>query len=298
MVNNKEDSIMPPFSRLIRFLSKDGRVYYGEPFLPPATTDISRATSARLITGDIFTSPTLTTHILPISRLLSPLSPTDVKSIRCLGLNYAKHATEANMPIPRYPILFYKPPASLAGPGDDIPVPIMAQECAGIDYECELVIVIGKQCRDVSEEDALDYVLGYTVGNDVSHREWQLKRGGGQWAIGKGFDGWAPIGPGIVTTAVLRDAAGLKIQTKLNGEVVQKSSTADMIFDVRRTVSWLSRGCTLGPGDLIFTGTPSGVGMGRNPPLWLKNGDKVEVSLEGVGTCENRVIFEEHSAKL
>ncbi|KKZ64724.1 hypothetical protein EMCG_09396 [[Emmonsia] crescens] len=289
---------MPPFSRLIRFLSKDGRIYYGDPLLAAHATDISHATTARLITGDIFHSPTLTSTTKPISRLLSPLAQKDISSIRCLGLNYAQHAAEANMPVPKYPILFYKPPAALAGPGDDIPIPGIAQECPGVDYECELVIVMGKQCRDVPEEEALEYVLGYTVGNDVSHREWQLKRGGGQWGIGKGFDGWAPVGPGIVTTKVLGDAGDLGIETRLNGVVVQRSSTRDMIFGVRRTVAWLSRGCTLGPGDLIFTGTPQGVGMGRNPPLWLKHGDKVEVSLEGVGTCENRVVFENHSAKL
>lgn len=159
------------------------------------------------------------------------------------------------MPIPQYPVLFYKPPAALAGPVDDIPIPRIAQECPGVDYECELVIVMGKKCRDVSEKEALEYVLGYAVGNDVSHRGWQLKRGGGQWGIGKGFDGWAPFGPGIVTTEVLGDARDLGIGTKLNGMVVQKSSTRDLIFGVKSAVAWLSRGCTLAPGDLIFTGT-------------------------------------------
>ncbi|PGG96636.1 hypothetical protein AJ79_09509 [Helicocarpus griseus UAMH5409] len=289
---------MPPFRRLIRFLSKDNLPHYGDPLLPPHTTDIRAATSARLITGDIHRSPTLTNTILPITRLLSPLAPNDVRSVRGLGLNYAQHAAESKMPVPAYPILFYKPTTALGGPGDDIPVPAIAQEVEGVDYECELVIVIGKECRDVIEEEALDYVLGYSVGNDVSHREWQLKRGGGQWGLGKGFDGWAPYGPGIVTKEVLGDAGKLVIETKLNGETVQRSSTADMIFGVRRTVSWLSRGTTLKAGDLIFTGTPQGVGMGRNPPLWLKHGDKVEVSLEGVGTCENKVIFENKSAKL
>ncbi|EGC42514.1 fumarylacetoacetate hydrolase [Histoplasma capsulatum var. duboisii H88] len=289
---------MPPFSRLIRFLSQDGRIYYGDPLLPANTTDISQATTARLISGDIFRSPVLTGTTKPISRLLSPLAQNDISSIRCLGLNYAQHAAEASMPIPQYPVLFYKPPAALAGPADDIPIPRIAQECPGVDYECELVIVMGKKCRDVSEKEALEYVLGYAVGNDVSHRGWQLKRGGGQWGIGKGFDGWAPFGPGIVTTEVLGDARDLGIGTKLNGVVVQKSSTRDLIFGVKSAVSWLSKGCTLGPGDLIFTGTPQGVGMGRNPPLWLKHGDMVEVSLEGVGTCQNRVVFEGHTARL
>ncbi|KAK2750256.1 hypothetical protein FQN55_002401 [Onygenales sp. PD_40] len=289
---------MPAFTRLIRFLAKDGRTYYGDAILPPGTTDISKSTHARLITGDIFGTHALTAHTLPISRLLSPLSRTDLKTVRCLGLNYAQHAAESNLPIPTYPVLFFKPPTAIGGPTDPIPIPPIAQEADGVDYECELVIVIGKEARDVSEADALEYVLGYAVGNDVSHREWQLKRGAGQWGLGKGFDGWAPFGPGIVSTELLGDAGKLAIETRLNGEVVQRSSTEDMIFGVRRTVAFLSRGTTLVPGDVIFTGTPQGVGMGRTPPLWLKNGDKVQVSLEGVGTCENKVVFLNRAAKL
>lgn len=125
------------------------------------------------------------------------------------------------MPQPKYPVLFYKPATSLSGPGDAIPVPQIAQEGSGLDYECELIIVIGKRCSDVSESDALDCVLGYSIGNDVSHREWQLKWGGGQWSHGKGFDGWAPYGPGIVSPDVLKDAHNLKIWTKLNGKTMQ-----------------------------------------------------------------------------
>lgn len=131
----------------------------------------------------------------------------------------------------------------------------MAQEAPGLDYECELVVVIGKQARDVSESKALDYVLGYSIGNDVSHREWQLKRGGGQWALGKGFDGWAPYGPGIVRKDLIGDPQGLHIWTKVNGREVQRSETRDMIFGVAKTIAFLSRGTTLLPGDLIFTGT-------------------------------------------
>ncbi|KAK2812369.1 hypothetical protein FQN50_001368 [Emmonsiellopsis sp. PD_5] len=289
---------MPAFTRLIRFLAKDGRTYYGDAILPHGTTDISKSTHARLITGDIFGAHTLTNHTLPISRLLSPLARSDLKTVRCLGLNYAQHALESKMPIPKYPVLFFKPLTAIGGPTDDIPVPAIAQEVEGVDYECELVIVIGKEARDVDEAEALEYVLGYAVGNDVSHREWQLKRGAGQWGLGKGFDGWAPFGPGIVSTKLLGDAGGLAIETRVNGEVVQRSSTADMIFDVRRTVAFLSRGTTLVPGDVIFTGTPQGVGMGRTPQVWLKNGDKVQVSLEGVGTCENKVVFLNRAAKL
>ncbi|ESA43763.1 fumarylacetoacetate hydrolase, variant [Neurospora crassa OR74A] len=196
------------------------------------------------------------------------------------------------MPIPTFPVLFYKPVTSLSGPTDPIPISRMAQEGEGLDYECELVAIIGKRCRDVSEDQALDYVLGYAVGNDVSHRDWQIKRGGGQWSLGKGFDGWAPFGPGIVSKDLIKDPQTLKISTKLNGKTVQESSTADMIFSVKKTIAFLSRGTTLLPGDVIWTGTPQGVGMGRKPQLWLKNGDVVEVELEKVGTCKNKVEFE------
>lgn len=143
----------------------------------------------------------------------------------------------------------------MSGPYDAIPVPPIALEAEGLDFECELVAVIGREAREVSESSALDYVVGYCVGNDVSHREWQLKRSGGQWSTGKGFDGWAPIGPGIVSSKVITDPQNLKIWTKVNGTTVQESNTADMIFSVAKTIAFLSRGTTLLPGDLIFTGT-------------------------------------------
>ena len=159
------------------------------------------------------------------------------------------------MPLPKYPILFYKPVTSLTGPHAPIPVPHLAQEAPGLDYECELVAIIGRAAFNVPVSSALDYVLGYSVGNDVSHREWQLKRGGGQWALGKGFDGWAPYGPGIVTRELVKDPQALRISTKVNGKLVQESGTEDMIFGVKETIAFLSQGTTLLPGDLIFTGT-------------------------------------------
>lgn len=289
---------MPAFSRLVRFLAKDGRVYYGDALLPAGETNIAKARRARIVTGDIFGKHEVTDQVADVRLLLAPLAPEDVKTVRCLGLNYEKHAIESNLPIPKYPVLFYKPLTSLAGPSDPIPVHHMAQEGEGLDYECELVAVIGKKCADVPESEALKYVLGYAIGNDVSHRDWQIQRGGGQWSLGKGFDGWAPYGPGIVSSELIKDPQTLNISTKLNGKTVQESNTADMIFSVKKTIAFLSRGTTLLPGDLIFTGTPSGVGMGRNPKLWLKDGDVVEVSLEQVGTCTNTVEFAKDTAKL
>ena len=202
------------------------------------------------------------------------------------------------MPLPKYPVLFYKPVTSVTGPFDPIPIPLPAQEVEGVDYECELVAVIGKEAREVPESKALEYVLGYAVGNDVSHREWQLQRGGSQWSLGKGFDGWAPMGPGIVSSKIIKDPQTLRILTKVNGETVQESNTKDMIFGVAKTISFLSQGTTLLPGDLILTGTPEGVGMGRTPKLWLKHGDIVEVSLEGVGSCVNPVEHVKSKPKL
>ncbi|KAJ0420699.1 hypothetical protein BJY00DRAFT_134379 [Aspergillus carlsbadensis] len=289
---------MPAFSRLIRFLAKDGHVYYGDATLPAGVSDIARATKARVIEGDIFGQHRVTDQVAEVKLLLAPLARKDIRTVRCLGLNYEQHAKESNLPIPKYPVLFYKPVTSIAGPSDDIPVSPLAQEGEGLDYECELVIVIGKEAKEVPESKALDYVLGYSVGNDVSHRDWQLKRGGGQWGLGKGFDGWAPFGPGIVSSELIRDPNVLRISTKLNGQEVQSSSTKDMIFHVAQTVAFLSQGTTLLPGDLIFTGTPQGVGMGRKPALWLRDGDKVEVSLEGVGSCVNKVVFDKPFPKL
>lgn len=239
----------------MRFLGRDGRTYYGDAVLPDGVSDVSKATSARVIQGDIFGAHHVTDNVADIRQLLSPLAPRDVGTVRCLGLNYADHARESKMPAPKFPVLFYKPMTSLAGPLDSIPIPDMAQEGAGLDYECELVIVIGKQCTNVSENDALDYVLGYSVGNDVSHRDWQIKHGGGQWSLGKSFDGWAPFGPGIVSSAQIGDPQSLKIWTKLNGDTLQDGDTANMIFSVKNSISFLSRGVTLMPGDVIFTGT-------------------------------------------
>ena len=155
--------------------------------------------------------------------------------------------------MPKVPEVFFKPSECVNDPCGAITVPATAP--SALDAEVELALVIGKDCKNADETTALDYVLGYAVGNDVSHRDWQIKRGGGQWALGKSFDGWAPFGPGITTTNIIRDPNALMISTKLNGQTVQYSSTKDMIFHVAQTVSFLSQGTTLLPGDLIFTGT-------------------------------------------
>lgn len=207
--------------RLVRFIAEDGLTYYGDAILPTGETNISGARKARVIDGDIFGSHAVTDRVLNIRELVMPLSPTEVGTVRCVGLNYGSHAAEAKMSIPKYPLLFYKPRTSLGGPGDKIRIPHMAQEGPSVDYECELVVVIGKKCRDATEANALDHVLGYAVGNDVTQREWQLQWGEGQWSHGKGFDTWGPIGPGIVTTQVITNPQNLKIWTRVNGELLQ-----------------------------------------------------------------------------
>ncbi|KAI6085444.1 hypothetical protein F4821DRAFT_240633 [Hypoxylon rubiginosum] len=290
---------MSSFSRLVRFLAKNGKTYYGDAILPEGVTDIAKTKQARVIKGDIFGKYEVTDQVADVRLLLAPLALEDVKTVRCLGLNYALHAKEAGLPLPKWPVLFYKPVTSLSGPTDPIPVHPIAQESLGLDYEVELVFVIGKEARDVPESKALDYVFGYAVGNDVSHRDWQVARGGSQWSMGKGFDGWAPWGPGIVSTSVIKDPQTLQITTRVNGKVVQDSNTSDQIFNVKQTIAFLSRGHTLLPGDLIWTGTPSGVGFGRKPQVWLEDGDICEVEIEGVGIVSNKVEFtKEDTAKL
>ncbi|KAL1304770.1 hypothetical protein AAFC00_003706 [Neodothiora populina] len=288
---------MSSFSRLVRFLAKDGRIYYGDAILPSGAHDLTNVAKAKVIQGSPWGRYEVTDQVAEVRTLLAPLAREDVQTVRCLGLNYEQHARESNMPIPQNPILFYKPSTAITGPFDPIPVPAVAQEHEGLDYECELVAVIGKEGSNIPESEALSYVAGYCVANDVSHRHLQLKRGG-QWSFGKCFDGWAPLGPGIVSSKIIKDPQNLRISTKVNGKTVQDSNTKDMIFGVAKTIAVLSEGTTLLPGDLILTGTPQGVGMGMKPQVWLKDGDVVEVNLEGVGSCINKVEHQKNKARL
>jgi len=219
------------------------------------------------------------------------LAPVDPPAIFCTGLNYRRHAEETGLRIPRWPILFMKSPASVQNPGGliEIPVHLRSDE---VDYEGELAIVIGRRAKNVRREEALDYVLGYTCANDVSARDWQIKSGGSQWCRGKTFDTFAPLGPCLVTPDEIPNPNALAIRTVLNGEVVQESHTADMIFDVPALIEFFSGSTTLLPGTVILTGTPSGVGLARKPQLWLKPGDSVSVEIEGIGCLTNPVGLE------
>lgn len=240
------------------------------------------ANEFEIINGDIFGEFELSGRKIASSdcELLAPVEP---KQIIAIGLNYKKHADECGMKYPEAPVVFIKANSSLAGPGDNIVLPQMAPD--EVDFEAELTIVIGKTAKNITQEQADDYILGYTCGNDVSARDCQLRLDV-QWARGKSFDTFAPIGPWITTGL---DGDNLNISLTLNGRKVQDSNTSDLLFGCRYLVSYLSRCMTLAPGTVIMTGTPSGVGMGRTPKLFLKEGDNVSVEIEGIGTLQNTV---------
>lgn len=244
--------------------------------------------SARRIEGDLLGTYRVTDDVAPIDRLLCPLVPTD---ILCIGLNYRAHAAETNSTVPPNPMLFIKASNTLCDPGGEIVLP---GNSGTVDFEAELCVVIGRTARHVSRENALDHVLGYTCANDVSARDWQRDKnlGGGQFARGKSFDTFCPLGPYLVTRDEIADPNALRMRCLVNGQTMQDSTTADMIYDVPALIASLSSTMTLRPGAVILTGTPSGVGMGRSPQVWLKNGDRVVVEIERVGRLENRCVAE------
>jgi 2-keto-4-pentenoate hydratase/2-oxohepta-3-ene-1,7-dioic acid hydratase in catechol pathway len=265
--------------RIVRFLS-GGQIHTGR--------QIDDATAQRL-DGDLFGVHRITDEKLRIDKLLSPLIPTD---ILCIGLNYREHAAESGSAIPQNPVLFIKAGNTLNNPFDPICVP---RRSSDIDYEGELVIVIGKTAKHVPRDRAAEYIFGYTIANDVSARDWQREKalGGGQFARGKSFDGFCPLGPCIVTRDEIPNPNNLRLKTLLNGQIMQDHTTADMIFDVPALIESLTSTMTLRPGTVILTGTPSGVGFARNPPLWMKPGDRVIVEIEKIGRLENPITAEQ-----
>lgn len=206
--------------------------------------------------------------------------------IICIGLNYAQHAAESGSEIPKEPIVFFKSSSALSGPNDDVVIPKNSRKT---DWEVELAVVIEKRASHVSNEDALEYVAGYTLHNDYSEREFQLERGG-QWVKGKSCDTFAPLGPFLATKDEVPDPHNLRLWLTLNGKTLQDANTSDFIFDVPTLVSYLSQFMTLLPGDVISTGTPAGVGLGLDPPRFLKNGDVVTLGIDGLGTSTQRAI--------
>jgi 2-keto-4-pentenoate hydratase/2-oxohepta-3-ene-1,7-dioic acid hydratase in catechol pathway len=264
---------------LTRFLTPQGDIRYG--------IDLGDAT-ARLLDGCPITSPhaTPTGQTATIAKRLAPLTPAN---IFCIGLNYRQHAIEGGAQIPDEPVIFMKPTTALNHPDHPINIPACAHSQGEVDYECELAVIIAKPTRNVREDDALDYVFGYTCANDVSARRWQKQDGGGQWIRGKSFDTFCPLGPVIVTADQIPDPQILNISTTLNGQVMQNHNTADMIFPVAKLIAFLSMDTTLLPGTVILTGTPQGVGCASKPPIFLKPGDTVTIEIDHIGKLTNPV---------
>jgi 2-keto-4-pentenoate hydratase/2-oxohepta-3-ene-1,7-dioic acid hydratase in catechol pathway len=265
--------------KIIRFQETDGSVRCG----------VQQSDgSASLIQGDIFGAFEVTKEPARIKKLLSPVAPT---SIICIGLNYRRHAAESKLPEPQQPVVFMKLPGSVQNPDDPIVLPRYLRSDE-VDFECELAVVIGKSCRNVTRENALNYVLGYACANDVSARDWQGKWGGGQWCRGKTFDTFAPLGPCLALKDEIPNPNRLNLKTVLNGQVMQDWSTDDMIFDVATLISFLSGSTTLQQGTVILTGTPHGIGAARQPPTFLKPGDTITVEIDRIGALTNPVVEE------
>ncbi|MCP4114817.1 MAG: fumarylacetoacetate hydrolase family protein [Desulfobacteraceae bacterium] len=263
--------------QVIRFTDPRGEVRTGYDF---------NGKTAALISGDLFDAPTMTNDRIEVKQLLAPITPA---AIICIGLNYRQHAEETGLALPRYPVVFMKNPGAVTGPASDIIIPGCCAQPPEVDYEAELAVVIGKAAKNVQPDQALSHVFGYCCANDVSARRWQKHAGGNQWVRGKSFDTFCPLGPFLVTGKEIGSPQDLEIECRLNSRVMQKSSTSDMIFSVAEIVSFLSEGTTLMPGTVILTGTPSGVGFTRTPPVFLKPGDLLETHIQGLGTLTNRI---------
>jgi len=228
--------------------------------------------------------------IVATDRTVKPkrwLPPVEPRVILAIGLNYRAHAAEGGKDVPDYPVLFMKNPAAAVGHREPILIPAVCED--EVDFECELAVVIGRDCRNVGKGGALSCVLGYTCGNDVSARIWQAVKGGSQWCRGKSFDTFAPLGPVLVTADEIPNPDALALKTTVNGEIMQESSTSDMIFDVATLIEFLSQDTTLLAGTVIFTGTPSGIGWVRKPRRMLHAGDTVTVEVERIGALTNPV---------
>jgi ureidoglycolate lyase len=250
--------------------------------VPDITGDVlSPAALAKIAAVDVNSLPKVAGN----PRLGPPV--TGMKNLICIGLNYADHAAETGAPIPKEPIVFLKSLNALQGPNDDVVIP---RGSVKTDYEVELCIIIGTRAKYVSEDQALDYVAGYAVGNDVSEREWQAERGGA-WDKGKGFDTFGPLGPWLVTKDEIPDPQNLAMYCDVDGVREQNGSTKTMIFGVKQIVSYVSQCITLNPGDVIFTGTPPGVGLGKKPvPIFLKAGQTMKLGIAGLGEQTQKLV--------
>lgn len=228
------------------------------------------------------------TKLAPVdAKVLNPL--TEASRLFCIGLNYRDHAEETNSPIPSDPIVFNKFSSALQNPGDPIVIPKVSTK---VDFEAELVVVIGRRGKHILKEQAMDHVLGYANGSDVSARDWQKEKPGKQWLLGKTFDTFAPIGPALVTADEIPNVSDLSVVCRVSGETMQNGNTGDLIFDIPTIIAYISQIVELRPGDAIFTGTPAGVGDARNPPRYLADGDTVEVEIGPLGLLSNPCVAE------
>lgn len=265
--------------KLIRHLTPAG----------PAHAALLPDGSFRKLAGDPLAGDLrVTDEVVTPGKRLAPVTPVNIIGI---GLNYRKHAEEGGKGVPARPMWFMKTTSALQHPDHPIVLPRTCRS-EKVDYEGELAVVIGRAARNVSQQDALSYVVGYTIANDVSARDWQFELGGGQFNHGKSFDTFCPLGPVLITADELPQPNALRLITRVNGETRQDWSTSDMVFDVPTLISFLSSSRTLLPGTIILTGTPHGVGYARKPPVWLASGDVVEVEIEKIGTLRNPVVAE------
>ncbi|RGP72627.1 hypothetical protein FLONG3_6635 [Fusarium longipes] len=294
------------WERLIRFVATDGRLLRGEPILPTPDFDLGDTTEetklqARVIEGhDIYDTTGITRvtdEVVTVKTLLGPLAASDVPILRCVGLNYATHIREAGRKTPPFPSIFFKPSTTLHDYGANVVIPKIAQDDQA-DYEGELnkVIVMGKDAKNVSEDEALNYVAAYTAGNDISSRKWQrdpnLAGGVPQWGFSKGFDTFAPLGPVLVSSSIITSPESLHLQTIIDNQVRQDAGLDDLVFSIPRLIAHLSSGTTLQKGSVVMTGTPGGVGAGLKPPKYLVSGTKMEIKITQIGTLKNDVEFE------
>jgi 2-keto-4-pentenoate hydratase/2-oxohepta-3-ene-1,7-dioic acid hydratase in catechol pathway len=287
------------WDRLVRYVSaSDGSVKYGQPILDSPDADVAALAKegkleVHVAEGGNPLAAKPGSQKDQVKSLLGPFRVEDVPIIRCIGLNYKTHIKETGRPLPTCPTVFTKPAPAITDHDSAIPIPKIAQEQC--DYEGELTILIGKDAYDVSPENALEYVAAYTVGNDISARDWQREPGKAgvvpQWSFSKSFDKYAPVGPVLVSSAVLGAADKQDLQTIVNGEVRQKGNTSDLCHGVRDLVAFCSQGQTLQKVSLIMTGTPGGVGLFMKPPTFLKDGDVVEVEISGIGRLRNTIKF-------
>jgi len=262
----ERSGVILPDGRMVEIPVEFGN--YGEVFFESG--GLSRL-SEWLVSDPVFTE-------IPVGvRLGSPVQRPS--KIICVGLNYSDHAKESGLEVPSEPVLFFKSTTALQGPDDPLQIPPGSKKT---DWEVELGVVIGSTARSVSKSEALDYVAGYLVHNDYSEREWQLERAG-QWVKGKSADTFAPCGPWLVTTDEIKDPGNLRLWLKVNGELKQNGTTRNLIFSVPVLIAYISKYMTLLPGDIISTGTPAGVGLGFDPPQYLKSGDRIELGIDGLG---------------